>query len=73
MYRSAHRFMFWSLLIFLVSAVLGYVSTLQDETFVRSIFGDTYVNMTIENIQQGKPTAVYASDAQFETFLHIAF
>lgn len=72
-YRSAHRFMFWSLLIFLGSALLGYVSVLQDETFVRTILGDDYVNMTIDNIQQGKPTNVYASEGQLETFVRIAY
>jgi len=72
-YRQAHKYMLYSLLIFLASATLGYVSTLSDENFVRTILGDTYVNMTIQNIEAGKPTDVYAQEPSFDMFAFIAF
>ncbi len=39
--------------------LIGVVSTAYDPTFPRVILGDSYVNMTLENIRQGDPMAVY--------------
>lgn len=61
----------YSLLIFLVSTLLGVVSTKNDQSFVRAILGDDYVNMTISNIKKGDPMAVYKHDGQTEMFLNI--
>jgi uncharacterized membrane protein SpoIIM required for sporulation len=58
---EAYKPMLYSLLIFLIAGVMGVVSTLYDDTFVRLILGDSYVNMTLENIRKGNPTAVYGS------------
>jgi uncharacterized membrane protein SpoIIM required for sporulation len=52
---------------------LGVVSTLQDETFVRLILGDGYVNMTLENIENGNPLAVYGSQNETEMFFGITY
>ncbi len=49
----------YSLLIFLLANIIGFVSSHYDEDFVRLIMGDHYVNMTIENIKSGNPAAVY--------------
>src|SRR5690606_30694890 len=62
-----------SLIIFLTAGLIGTVSSLYDETFVRLIMGDWYVNMTLENIKEGKPTGVYASDDAWDMFLNITF
>lgn len=61
----------YSLLIFLISALLGIVSTRNDQSFVRTILGDNYVNMTISNIKKGDPMAVYKQEGQSEMFLGI--
>lgn len=58
-------------LIFAVSIFIGALSTLNDETFVRLILSDQYVNSTIENIELGDPLAVYKSSTQSEMFLGI--
>ena len=63
----------YSLIIFLTAGLIGTVSSLYDETFVRLIMGDWYVNMTLENIKEGKPTGVYASDDAWDMFLNITF
>ena len=34
----------------MVAVLIGVISTLNDDSFVRLILGDGYVNMTIENI-----------------------
>jgi uncharacterized membrane protein SpoIIM required for sporulation len=63
----------YSLVIFLISGLIGAISALYDDTFVRLIMGDWYVNMTLENIKEGKPTGVYASDNAWDMFLYITF
>ena len=57
-------------LIFVVSIFIGCLSTLNDETFVRLILSDAYVNNTIENIESGDPLAIYKS-GKIEMFLGI--
>ena len=44
-----------SFLVVLGSALVGVVSQLADSEFVRVILGDSYVEMTLDNIAQGKP------------------
>jgi uncharacterized membrane protein SpoIIM required for sporulation len=63
--------MAYAFLIFIVSILMGVVSTLNDDTFVRLIMGDDYVNMTLENIKNGNPTNVYARDSQMDSFFMI--
>jgi uncharacterized membrane protein SpoIIM required for sporulation len=62
-----------SLIIFLVSLLIGIFSTIKDESFVRLILGDEYVNMTIENIAKGNPLGVYSNTDALPMFLHITF
>ncbi len=49
----------WSGMIFIIAILIGVFSSAQDDTFVRLIMGDSYVNMTIDNIEAGDPMAVY--------------
>lgn len=56
---QVRRPMLYSLLIFLLANIIGLVSARYDNDFVRLIMGDHYVNMTIENIKNGNPAAVY--------------
>ena len=62
-----------SLIIFLVSCIIGAFSASKDDTFVRLILGDQYVNKTLENIEHGNPMGIYDSMNQFEMFLMITF
>lgn len=62
-----------SLLIFLVSCIIGAFSSHKDENFVRLILGDQYVNQTIENIESGNPLGIYESMEPFQMFLLITF
>jgi uncharacterized membrane protein SpoIIM required for sporulation len=61
-----------SLAVFLLAIAIGMVSAAYEPTFVRLILGDAYVNMTLENIEQGDPMAVYKSMNQMDMFLSIA-
>lgn len=57
--------------VFGLAVLLGALSTRHDDTFVRLVMGDGYVNMTLENIRQGKPMAVYGSAGRMDMFLGI--
>lgn len=62
-----------SFIIFAVSGVIGALSAAHDDTFVRLIMGDQYVNETIANIEKGDPMAVYKQMGETEMFLVITF
>ncbi len=68
---EARKPMIYAFTIFVVACIMGIVSTLNDDTFVRLILGDSYVNMTLENIKKGNPTAVYGNMDQGVMFLYI--
>ena len=70
---EARKQLLYSFLIFIVGVAMGMVSSFNDDTFVRLIMGDDYVNMTLENIRQGKPTGVYGSMDQTNMFFFITW
>lgn len=61
----------YALAFFLVSCAIGALSAKYDDTFVRLIMGDAYVNMTNENIAKGDPFGVYKQSNEFMMFLQI--
>ena len=63
----------YAFIIFLFSCVVGAFSASQDQSFVRLILGDSYVNQTLVNIESGSPLGIYASMAQVDMFLAITF
>ncbi len=65
--------MLYAAIIFLIAATIGAVSAAYDDTFVRLILGDHYVNMTIENIKRGNPTRIYSSYDEMTMFFLIAW
>ncbi|MDR1222825.1 MAG: stage II sporulation protein M [Tannerella sp.] len=72
MYRS-QRELLYSFLIFTLSALIGVLSATNDDSFVRLILGNGYVDMTLKNIENGDPMAVYGSSTEFPMFLQIVF
>lgn len=71
LYFKHRRKLLTSFLIFAIAIVIGVVSAANDPTFVRSIFGDQYVNMTLHNIQNNDPMAVYKSANEVDMFFGI--
>ena len=71
MYQE-RRVLLTALVIFLVSMMAGVVSQLADEDFCRVILGDIYVDMTLDNIANGDPMAVYGGDGEMGSFISIA-
>lgn len=60
-----------SALIFALSVVIGMVSAWNDDNFVRLILGNGYVDMTLNNIANGEPMAVYNGAGEVGMFLGI--
>jgi len=58
-------------LLFAVFTLLGALSAAYDDSFVRVVMGDAYVNQTIENIRKGDPMAVYKQEGETLMFLGI--
>lgn len=58
-------------LTFVLFSIIGAYSAATDGTFVRTILGDSYVNMTLENIDKGDPMAVYKDAHEVGMFLGI--
>jgi uncharacterized membrane protein SpoIIM required for sporulation len=61
----------YAFLFFAIASLIGGVSAANDDTFVRLILGDGYVNQTLENIKEGDPLAIYKSSSQADMFLAI--
>lgn len=73
LFKNSHKQFLYAFLIFSVSAALGAFSARYDENFLRLILGDSYVNMTLENIKNGDPMGVYKEMYPLEMFAMIAF
>lgn len=58
-------------LVALLFTAIGVYSSATDGAFVRSILGDGYVNMTLDNIEKGDPMAVYKKMNETNMFLGI--
>jgi hypothetical protein len=51
--RRYHREILYSFIIFILFAVMAAFSAAHDETFVRGVLSDQYVDMTEDNIARG--------------------
>lgn len=71
LFRRSRRLLAVSAAVFLAAGILGWLSAAHDNTFVRLILGDQYVNMTLENIKKGDPLGVYNSRDQASMFVQI--
>jgi uncharacterized membrane protein SpoIIM required for sporulation len=60
-----------SLVIFLLSFLVGVVSSHYNPEFPAQILGEHYIAMTKENIESGDPMAVYKKSSEVDMFLGI--
>jgi uncharacterized membrane protein SpoIIM required for sporulation len=70
---ECRRPLLYSFAIFMLAGLIGWVSAIYDNTFVRLIMGDSYVTMTLNNIKDGNPTGVYAHQSALNMFFSITF
>jgi uncharacterized membrane protein SpoIIM required for sporulation len=73
LFYTYRRQLLYAFLFFVLSALIGILSAKYDDSFVRLILGDNYVNMTNENIAKGDPFGVYKGQSELPMFLMIAF
>ncbi|MBE7169957.1 MAG: stage II sporulation protein M [Williamsia sp.] len=73
LFRQYHRPLLYSFLFFAAFTFFGALSAKYDESFLRLILSDEYVNMTNENIEKGDPFGVYKRQEPVSMFLMIAF
>lgn len=71
MFVNYHRELLIAFLTFLFFSMVGAYSAATEGDFVRSFLGDAYVNMTLENIKNGDPMAVYKKQEEVNMFLGI--
>lgn len=67
------NFVLMGFVFFFISVSIGVVSAIYDEDFVRFILGNDYVNMTLQNIKEKNPVAVYKSGSNWGSFIGITF
>jgi uncharacterized membrane protein SpoIIM required for sporulation len=71
LYFEARRDMLISLFVFLLAMGIGVLSSYMDPEFPAQILGQTYIDMTEENIRTGDPMAVYKEKGMFDMSLAI--
>lgn len=70
-FSKYHKQLLFVFLTFLLFSIVGAYSAATDSNFVRLILGDNYVNMTLENIENKDPMAVYKQMGELDMFLGI--
>ena len=70
--RKHHREILYAFLIFIGFALIAAFSAAHDESFVRGVMGDDYVEMTEDNITKGDPFGVYKQGSALNMFAYIA-
>lgn len=70
-FATYHKQLLISFIVFSTATFLGIISQLKDDSFVRLILGDYYVDSTIERIRNGNPLGIYGEENQFLMFVYI--
>lgn len=71
LFARKQKELLYSLIVFSIAIGIGVLSSVHDPSFVRLIMGDAYVNMTISNIDEGDPLAVYKKAEEMDMFFAI--
>ncbi|MBC7652531.1 MAG: stage II sporulation protein M [Deinococcales bacterium] len=72
LFKQYQRQFLYAFLFFTLFSLMGALSAKYDDNFIRLILGDSYVNMTLDNIERGDPFGVYKSSSQLPMFFGIA-
>lgn len=70
---EGRRCLLASLVVFLAGVIIGVISQLGDSDFAYVILGGEYVEMTLDNIKNGQPMAVYSMVGGPDSFLSITW
>ncbi len=69
--RKHHGVVLFSFIFFLIFFVVGYFVSAKDEGIARSIFSDTYVDHTQDNIAKGNPFGIYEHGNAFLSWISL--
>ncbi|AMR30612.1 hypothetical protein A0256_03825 [Mucilaginibacter sp. PAMC 26640] len=72
LFYTYRKQLLYAFCFFMVFVLIGILSAMYDEDFVRLIMGDGYVDTTNANIARGEPFGVYNSESEFSMFFMIA-
>lgn len=67
--RKHHLTMLFAFVLFIIFFAVGFFSSSKDQTFVREVLTDAYVDLTERNIEEGNPFGVYQSGNSFLMWL----
>jgi uncharacterized membrane protein SpoIIM required for sporulation len=68
---ACRRQLLLAFVVFTLTMLLGVLSSANEPGFASMVLGDDYISMTIQNIEQGDPMAVYKSHPSGTMFLGI--
>jgi uncharacterized membrane protein SpoIIM required for sporulation len=71
--RRNHKLLLFGFLFFLCFLAIGIFSAAQDQSFIRGVLGNAYVDTTERNIAEGNPFGIYKTENEPTMFLLIAF
>ncbi|MFD0794554.1 stage II sporulation protein M [Mucilaginibacter litoreus] len=72
LFKTYQKQLLYAFAFFIVFCLIGALSAKYDDSFVRLIMGDDYIDMTNENIAKGDPFGVYKQGSETLMFLGIA-
>ncbi len=72
LFKKYHPIFLFTFSFFVFFTFLAVISSSYDLNFIRTILGDTYVDMTEENIAKGDPFGVYKDGNETGMFIKIA-
>lgn len=73
LFKKHHRVFLFTFTLFMIFVLVGVFSSMKNPEFPRTILGDSYVDMTEENISKGDPFGVYRQGGYFNMFVIIAY
>jgi uncharacterized membrane protein SpoIIM required for sporulation len=71
LFKKYQKSFLYAFVIFFLSSSIGAISAAYDDTFVRLILGDIYVNKTLDSIKKGDPMNVYKTMNETDMVLYI--
>ncbi len=71
LFSNYQRYLFYSFLVTTIATCIGVLSQIYDDSFVRLIMGDFYVDNTLERIKNGNPLGIYGEGNQLLMFVQI--
>ncbi len=69
--RENRKYILYSFCIFFIAICIGAISAANDDSFVRLILGNDYVDRTLLNIENNDPMAIYKSANEIDMFVGI--